>query len=346
MAKAVKIILATIVAFVAFVLHDSWRMIYVAKTGAEEGKMAITDDLINCPVVNFEEFNARAFKTPTIEVETIEECLRHGENMNQPLICRLAGVVADNEARIIDAIFADNTTYEMICRDSGDFHYVTMHRKINSTIAEVASNPGPCSAGFIYGDTHQALLQSVMPTMHNKFNPSTVGNDFKELKRDNFLAGTSFASNFENAVISTGSHAAMVTSMAYQLAGTKKWILHDIEESKSDYFYRSSWAMYPTCLSSFLGGMSRPYIATTGPGDILFFPFAWQHMVFSEAGYNVMTNIRKVQKPNVPYLLSRFSLKNMAKILVYEKFFKSALTANPRQGAHEGGRLAVYMCVS
>lgn len=329
--SVLKLIFAAIVALVAYVANDCWKMLYLTQTSAEQSNMALVD-LSKCPAVDMATFKARAFKTPTIEVATIEECLRHGENMNQPLICRLNGASAANEQKIIDAIFADDSTYEMVCRDNGDFHYPTHHRKINATIAEVAAVPSPCSAGFIYGDKHQALLQSVMPTMHNKFNPATMKDEFKLTGKSSFLAGTSFASNFEEKRISTGSHAAMVTSMAYQLAGTKKWLLHNHEESTSEYFYQSGWGLYPTCLSSFLSGIKTPYTAVTGPGDILFFPFAWQHLVFTEPGPNVMTNIRKVAKPQLSFLFNRFSLSSMVKIILFD-ITKKDITGNPRQGA-------------
>jgi hypothetical protein len=330
MVNIVVCILAIIAVFVGYILNDSWRMMYFSATGADNGKMPLVD-MSKCPAVDMEAFGRRVFTTPAVEVDTIEECLRHGENMNQPLICRLPGT-GSNEQKIIDAIFADDSTYEMVCRDEGDFHYNTHWRKMNATIADVASNPSPCSAGFIYGDKHQALLQSVMPTMHNSFEPATVKQQFDNLKKDSFLAGTSFASNFENHRISTGSHAAMVTSMAYQLAGTKKWILHDMEESTSDYIYQNSWRLFPTCLESFLTGLKRPYVAVTRPGDILFFPYAWEHLVFTDPGPNVMTNIRKVSKTSPLSLYGRFSLKNIAKV-IFHHAIATDITGNPRVGA-------------
>ena len=333
MASIFLVLFVILVAYGGFYLKDSFEMIYFTVSSADNGNRPIKD-MSHCGVADLDDFDRRAFKTPTLEVDSIEECLRHGEEMNQPLVCRLPGT-GNNEQKIIDAIFADTSTYEMVCRDGGDFHYPTHHRKINATIAEVSSSPSPCSAGFIYGDKHQALLQSVMPTMHNKFNPATVDDEFAALNQKSFLAGTSFASNFEEHRISTGSHAAMVTSMAYQLAGTKKWILHDVEESSSSYYYKSGWVLYPTCLADFLKGLKRPFTAVTGPGDILFFPYAWQHLVFTDPGANVMTNIRKVSRPGIPYLLTRFSIKSMVKVIAHT-IVASDITGNPREGANEG----------
>lgn len=277
--------------------------------------------------------------TPRVEVDSVEDCLRFGESMDHPLICRLKAGTTPKET-VMAAILSDKNEYPMTCHEHGDAHYITSNTKVNSTLEDIIKTPSPCAAGFIYGDDHQALLQSVMPSMVDKFNPETVRAEIAKTESKQILMGTSFASNFPANRISTGSHGALAVSMAYQLVGTKKWILHSHEDSSLKYVFRTSWSSLPTCAETFLTGVNRPFVATTGPGDILFFPFAWQHMVYTEAGPSVMTNIRKIMLPSFSRLLKRFSFASIFKVLG-DRVLNYSPTGNPREGLADG--VTTYM---
>ena len=150
------------------------------------------------------------------------------------------------------------------------------------------------------------------------------------------MFGTSFASNFPRNRVSSGSHSAIVVSMAYQLVGTKKWILHSQAESTLDYVIKTSWIMLPNCVQNYLEGMKRPFVAVTNPGDILFFPLMWQHLVYTDAGPSVMTNIRKVSKFSPKYLLSRYPFHTVFQLVMSRLLPQGDATSNPREGLTDG----------
>lgn len=334
-----KVTLVITVLAVALYFNGGKELLFVL-TDANGGNAPFPSEMYNCPKADFDAFRAKVIETPRVEVDSVEDCLRFGESMNHPLICRLKAGTTPKET-VMAAILSDKNEYAMTCHDDGDAHYITANHKVNSTLEKIVETPGPCAAGFIYGDDHQALLQSVMPTMAKRFSPETVVEDITKSNDNAILFGTSFASNFPENRISTGSHAANTISMAYQLVGTKKWILHHQDESTSlTYIYKAAWTSLPSCVETFLTSLKRPFVATTGPGDILYFPFSWQHMVYTEGGPSVMTNIRKIMMPSMKRMMSRLSFSSLVKV-VGDRVLNYTPTGNPREGLLDG--VTTYM---
>lgn len=286
---------------------------------------------LNCPVrADLERFKQRVTPARVQEVGSIEECLNEGERLKIPLVCQLRPATessnADLSKRLLAAIEKDTSYYQLICRDGGDVHFLRPEYKRNSTIQHVLAEPSECAGGFIYGDEHEALLSEAYPALNKTFSPDAVAS---MSSNKSVLFSTSFVSNFPGSRISTGTHAAMVVSLAFQLVGKKVWLLHSLEKSSSHYWHRTAWRLWPNCLQEWLSGMKTPYVATTGPGDILYFPLAYQHLVYSEKGLNVMTNIRYIRKYNPVGLLTYFSFSNLLKI-VADRVFLGKSTGNPR----------------
>ena len=330
----VKIALVFTALAVVLYFNGGKELLFVF-SDANDGNAPFPPEMNNCPKADFEAFRRKSIDAPRVVVDSVEDCLRYGEKMNHPLVCKLkAG--SSSEESVMAAILSDTNEYAMTCHNESAAHYLTANYKVNSTLKAIVDTPSPCAAGFIYGDDHQALLQSVIPTMAKRFSPETVIEDISNQESDKILFGTSFASNFPENRISTGSHAALVVSMAYQLVGTKKWILHDHDDSKHlTYVYKGAWSSLPSCSETFLTSLNSPWTATTNPGDILFFPFNWQHMVYTEAGPSVMTNIRKITIPSPRKMLARFSFPSLVKVMG-ERLTTLSATGNPREGLADG----------
>lgn len=113
---------------------------------------------------------------------------------------------------------------------------------------------------------------------------------------DHIKLDTNFVSNFAEDVLATHVHAALVESHSLQLVGNKMWIFFAPEEfeklnpintptiwvldgSEKEYFDRLKYSGVP--------------VAVQEPGDYLYFPSLWGHSVITQAGTNVMLNMRQ-----------------------------------------------------
>jgi hypothetical protein len=292
---------------------------------------------LTCPKDNTEAFNGffnRLIPTPTIQVKSFDECFEIGEKTKNPLICRLSAEISKPD-RVIEAIKGDNTTYDLLCREGGDFHWVRpADGKQQGTLLSMLEKPSWCGAGFIYGDKHEEILAEVIHGLNKTFDPALM---VKQLKGghgsgEGIKFATSFISNLPEPAITTGTHAAMIISLVFQLTGQKIWILHNREESSAEYYFDVSWRTYPLCLGDWLKALRRPWVAVTNPGDLLYFPLAYEHLVFTDQGVNLMTNIRKIFKPSREYARERFSFKNLMKIAAHSTLKSGASRGNPRDG--------------
>ena len=326
-------LLVTALATVAVFCSNVLNTLTFVFTDAKGGHLSI-ESLDSCPNFNIGAFKDKTIDVPRMNVTTIAKCMQSGEAMGHPVICQLGETANISQNAVTAAIMADQTTYELTCRDGGDVHYITpAYRKPGKLADIVTSNASYCIAGFIYGGVHQKMLREEIPQLTEEFSPA--GKVDKEA-----WFTTSFVSNFPEDAISTGSHAALVDSLAYQLEGTKVWLLHHMDESSSRYFYVGSWRMFPNCLETFLSGLKKPYVAVTNPGDILYFPGSYQHMVFTKEGPNVMTNIRR--RNAFPLLrayqtLSVEHFTNVVLFSLYQRFFLQKYTGNPREDSGYAG---------
>lgn len=321
-------VLGVVGAFLAFVAYNIGDLVQFALTKAKNGEWPVPDTS-KCPVPDFDAFSSKLLQTPRITVKTLDDCFKNGEAMNHPLVCRLEDAGEINSEAIVDAILSDDTIYKTVCREEGDYHYVIGHTEKNQTLAEVVNSPSGCGAGFIYGGKHTTLLHNALPVLDEKFETDDIKNLLKE-KGSPLLFGTSFISNFKNNRISTGSHSAMVVSMALQLVGKKKWIMHSFNESKNKYWYGTIWVLFPNCVADFLKNLEKPYYVETEPGDVLYFPIAYQHLVYTEEGTNLMLNIRTVRIPTIADLVQRLPLKAIATMIAVILLSGPVKASNPR----------------
>lgn len=272
-------------------------------------------------------FQQKLITTPTVQVSSHEECMRHGEALNRPLICE--GVALDTE-RAAKLLLEDPSTYKAQCYNlssalqSATILSPTEH--LNATLAGALAH-SHCYSGFIYSDTHQAALQKVFPHMGQEL---PFAADGQPAPSEEMHFGTSFVSNFEESQISAPDHAALIVSVVYQLIGQKTFLLHERRSSRNHYLFSGAFAPYPQCAKDFYNDLDRVWVATVKPGSYLFFPFSWQHTVYTKAGLNVMTNVRVTSKQTV---LSSLAPSELATVLLH-RLFKSQLgdsaKTNPR----------------
>lgn len=81
--------------------------------------------------------------------------------------------------------------------------------------------------------------------------------------------------------------------MAIQFTGSKTWIFF----SNEDYLAKDGFGAIPAAPIALPRRVpTRPvnmYVYHSRPGDILFFPECWAHIVWTHAGPNFMLNYRK-----------------------------------------------------
>jgi len=98
-----------------------------------------------------------------------------------------------------------------------------------------------------------------------------------------------FISNFESGLLTAPYHGApMFLSLAVQYLGSKTWLFIPPEDFLSDEGFRSVPAV------PFLKPQRAPknnykmYVYHSRPGDLLFFPESWGHIVYTHPGPNMM----------------------------------------------------------
>ena len=114
-----------------------------------------------------------------------------------------------------------------------------------------------------------------------------------EMLDDMYSFDTNFLSNFNQTVVTSGTHAAaMITSWSLQMMGKKTWFLWSPEESRK--MHKQWWGRTPLpAYGSEKSMFDRPtYKVVMEAGDVMAFPPYWMHAVTSHAGPNLMLNLR------------------------------------------------------
>lgn len=265
------------------------------------------ESMTKCPPVDEAEFRNQLLRVPEVSVESHFDCVRHGRAFNRPILCTGLNVPPSFAQDII----ADPSEYTLQCYNlsappPGRSLVSTVMQSrctyFNGTLAEVMERP-ECYAGFIYGDHHQDILRRAFPHL-DKNSPGAAS----KAQGGDVHFGTSFLSNFASNQISAADHAALIESVVYQLAGRKIFLLHNRHRSTHPFVMTGSFVPYPSCAKDYWGTTPELWAAVVKPGSILYFPFSWQHTVFTEKGLNVMTNIRVTSKSHV---VSSLSIKEL-----------------------------------
>lgn len=128
-----------------------------------------------------------------------------------------------------------------------------------------------------------------------------------------------FTSNFASEILSAPMHCAPIDSLTFQLVGTKTWYF----VSPDDLASLPNIPM-PTCFNlpmtddELLSKIKNIHIVKQGPGDAVYFGPHWCHAVSTEAGPNVMFNMRY----NAIKKLKKGPLSLFAKLMI-RKFTRS-----------------------
>jgi len=139
-----------------------------------------------------------------------------------------------------------------------------------------------------------------------------------------YIADTNFISNFESDVIASPIHStSYVTSYSAQLVGRKLWIWVSPKSMEEDIGIISTHTAnfhYQGCEASYLSRSQGMHVSVVEEGDLLIFPPLWGHAVLTQAGPNVMLNLRQVNIWNALYhqplrLLESF----LSTVLLYQR---------------------------
>jgi hypothetical protein len=155
--------------------------------------------------------------------------------------------------------------------------------------------------GSPYTRNGDAVLSSVAMAENSPYfaafepflNSEEVAEIAGEMLSKNYLFDTNFMSNFNKTVVSAGAHgAAVITSWALQMMGTKTWFLWSPKTSKA--MHREWWGRTPfPSHGSEKDLFDHPtYKVVCEPGDVLAFPPFWIHAVTTHPGPNLMLNLR------------------------------------------------------
>ena len=147
----------------------------------------------------------------------------------------------------------------------------------------------------------EAVLASVAMAENSPyfaaFEPFLNAEEIKEITGemldDKYAFDTNFMSNFNQTVVTSGTHgAAVITSWSLQMMGKKSWFLWSPEESRK--MHKQWWGRTPLpAYGSERDMFDRPtYKVVVEAGDVLAFPPYWMHGVTTHEGPNLMLNLR------------------------------------------------------
>ena len=109
--------------------------------------------------------------------------------------------------------------------------------------------------------------------------------------------GSMFLSNYNSYRMTAGAHAAPIKSLATQFLNYKDWIFYDPKVVKKYLRVETSTAI--TIISpmtqnhdEIMNSIPR-YFVRTGPGQGVYFPEFWVHIVYTAPGVNLMANWRQ-----------------------------------------------------
>lgn len=253
----------------------------------------LPSSLKTCPMIDEAQFREKLIPVPEIKVSSHEECLKHGQTMDHPLLC--SGYEVD-EQYITDLILSDPAVYKMRCYDIPESltSIVTIggYTFTNATLADIQNMPD-CYAGFIIGETHHERLKKAFPNLDVEAPSANPKRDKETIKSGGSLNfATSFLANFDKGIISTSDHAAPVESVVYQLTGEKVFMMYDHLKTRHSYTFSKILHPWPSCAQDYIQNIPEFWIAPVKPGSYLYFPFLWAHTVYTTPGTNIMTNVR------------------------------------------------------
>jgi hypothetical protein len=154
---------------------------------------------------------------------------------------------------------------------------------------------------------------------------------------------TSFLSNLPERIITAPLHSNPVaTSMSIQFVGKKDWLFFD----PYDFYKNDGFRGTPMNVVTIPSGAPRAdkmeyYLYTSQPGDILFLPANFAHVVATHAGPNIMANLRKFSlKRIIPF---GFHTENLIHSLFNMFMFPQVdQTAVEYEGINTDGNEAIH----
>ena len=109
----------------------------------------------------------------------------------------------------------------------------------------------------------------------------------------NYKMNNLFTSNFQNDTASAGLHCAPIDSLSIQLVGTKTWYFvgpDDLKDIPSTPL--PTFMPFPHTDDELLKKVKHVHVVKQEPGDAVYFGPNWCHSVWTDAGPNVMFNLR------------------------------------------------------
>lgn len=138
-----------------------------------------------------------------------------------------------------------------------------------------------------------------------------------------------FTSNFPEEILSAAMHCAPIDSLTFQLIGTKTWYLVSPEDLAALKSIPMPTAFnLPMTDDELLSKIKNIHIVKQGPGDAFYFGPHWCHAVSTEAGPNIMFNMRY----NAREKLKKYAPTSLLLKLMYRHFTR-AIGKNPQDNA-------------
>jgi len=185
----------------------------------------------------------------------------------------------ENTATFFESTIRDHGTCARVGVDyTGESEEIPIQDFIDGT-AEIV-NKYSSFRSFLTTEQIEAVMPDVMRDVEGM-----------KIKRD-----TNFVSNFTHDVITATMHAAiLIKSWSLQCEGTKRWLLWDAAGNDALKAITMP-SLIPGKLSErhvFMSGI-KIYTGVMGPGDLMYFPPSWMHVVETAAGPNIMINLRQL----------------------------------------------------
>jgi len=245
-------------------------------------------------VANWQQRNdpATPLELPKIPFNLIEDCGRESFNMPFPYTFKWSEE-SISEEDLVRKFLAKNKT--VAYRPAADLR-ANPNTPFTMMIAKLEK-------------MHQGSFEEAWPCISKGkctlyFDNTWVKEDYESIMPDNVVKtliegssfGSMFMSSYKNDHITAAAHSAPQKSLATQITKSKKWIFidpmiakeyHAVDENEFVSVLHSMSQDHDKVLKS-----TPRYEVITGPGDGVYFPEFWFHIVFTEGGLNTMTNWR------------------------------------------------------
>jgi hypothetical protein len=201
----------------------------------------------------------------------------------------IALLIEKNKGRSMRMLNYENYTDPHLSPSCGDYSFPNMvpfddYANSHLTSANVANH------SYLYAGFESITDADVIDEL--------LGIDIKSV--GDYRLNNLFTSNFPHTLMSASMHCAPIDSLTFQLMGTKTWYFISPDELAS-----IQNIPMPTCFNvpmtddELLSKIKNLVIIKQGPGDAMYFGPHWCHAVVTDAGPNLMFNMRYNALPKI-----------------------------------------------